>query len=278
MIQYPIGVNGVTTRVLDSGGPGDLLVMLHGVGSRADRFRFNIDGLGKAGYRAVAVDLPGHGLADKGQRPYSVGYYASFLIDLIDSLGADRAGIIGTSLGGHIGAQAAVTAPDRFTALVMVGTMGVVPLGRETRTAISQSILNRAQGGIANKLRFILHRHELITDAWIEEEFRINNSPGSDEAFHELSRYFAETVDDDVIGARLLDVSGRVPLLLVWGADDEMIKPDVGYAAQRTLKGTPLVLLSGTGHVPYLERPDDFNALIADFLHGRIPASSTLTI
>lgn len=67
-------------------------------------------------------------------------------------------------------------------------------------------------------------------------------------------------------------------MLLVWGADDEMIKPDVGYAAQCTLKRTPLVLLSGTGHVPYLERPDDFNALIADFLHGRIPASSTQTI
>jgi pimeloyl-ACP methyl ester carboxylesterase len=54
-----------------------------------------------------------------------------------------------------------------------------------------------------------------------------------------------------------------------------MIKPDVGYAAQRTLKGTPLVLLTGAGHVPYLERPDDFNVLIADFLHGRIPAAST---
>jgi pimeloyl-ACP methyl ester carboxylesterase len=278
VIQYPIGVDGVTTRVLDSGGQGDLLVMLHGVGSRADRFRFNVEGLGKAGYRAVAVDLPGHGLADKGARPYSVGYYASFVIDLIGSLGADRAGIIGTSLGGHIGAQAALSAPDRITSLVMVGTMGVVPLGQETTKAIARSILDRSRDGIAGKLRFILHRHELITDAWIEEEFRINNSPGADEAFHGLSTYFAENVDDDVVGDRLLGVSGQIPMLLVWGADDEMIKADVGFAAQHTLKDIPLVLLSGTGHVPYLERPDVFNTLIVDFLHGRIPASGTQTI
>jgi 2-hydroxy-6-oxonona-2,4-dienedioate hydrolase len=278
VIQYPIGANGVTTRVLDSGGQGDLLVMLHGVGSRADRFRLNVEGLGKAGYRAVAVDLPGHGLADKGTRPYSVGYYASFVIDLIGSLGADRAGLIGTSLGGHIGAQAAVTAPERITSLVMVGTMGVVPLGQETTKAIARSILDRSKTGIAGKLRFILHQHDLITDGWIEEEFKINNSPGADEAFQRLSTYFAEQVDDDVVGERLLDVSGQIPMLLVWGADDEMIKPDVGHAAQRALKDTPLVLLSGTGHVPYLERPDDFNALIGDFLHGRIAASSTQII
>lgn len=278
MIQYPIGVNGVTSRVLDSGGPGDLLVMLHGVGSRADRFRLNVEGLGRAGYHAVAVDLPGHGLADKGALPYSVSYYASFVIDLIASLGAERAGIIGTSLGGQIGAQAAVTAPERITSLVMVGTMGVVPLGQETTQAISRSILDRSKAGIAGKLRFILHQHDLMTDAWIEEEFKINNSPGADQAFQRLSRYFAEQVDDDIIGERLLDVSGRIPMLLVWGADDEMIKPDVGHAAQRTLKDVPLVLLAGTGHVPYLERPDDFNALIGDFLHGRIAASSTLTI
>jgi 2-hydroxy-6-oxonona-2,4-dienedioate hydrolase len=278
VIQYPIGVNGVTTRVLDSGGQGDLLVMLHGVGSRADRFRLNVDGLGRAGYRAVAVDLPGHGLADKGALPYSVGYYASFVIDLIDALGADRAGIIGTSLGGHIGARAALTAPDRITSLVMVGTMGIVPLGQETSKAIARSILDRSQPGIAGKLRFVLHRHGLITDAWIEEEFRINNSPGADEAFQRLSTYFAEQVDDDVVGERLLGVSGQIPMLLVWGADDEMIKADVGHAAQRVLKDVPLVLLNGTGHVPYLERPDEFNALIRDFLHGRIAASSTQTI
>jgi pimeloyl-ACP methyl ester carboxylesterase len=278
VIQYPIGVNGVTTRVLDSGGHGDLLIMLHGVGSRADRFRFNVDGLGQAGYRAIAVDLPGHGLADKGERPYSVGYYASFVIDLIDTLGADRAGIIGTSLGGHIGAQAAVTAPEKISSLVMVGTMGVVPLGGETTSAIAQSILNRSQEGIAGKLRFVLHKWDLITDQWIEEEFRINNSPGADEAFQGLSKYFAEKVDDDVVGDRLLDVTGKIPMLLVWGADDEMIKADVGYSAQSTLRNTPLVLLSGTGHVPYLERPDDFNALIVDFLHGRIPPSTTKTI
>jgi pimeloyl-ACP methyl ester carboxylesterase len=278
MIQYPLGVSGVTTRVLDSGTPGDLVVMIHGVGARADRFRLNLEGIGGAGYRAVACDLPGHGLAEKGVKPYSVGYYASFLIDLIAKLEADRAIVIGTSLGGHIGAKAAVTAPERISSLVMVGTMGVVPLGSDATKAISESIVNRSRDGIASKLRFILHRHELITESWVEEEFRINNSPGSDEAFAIISQYFAERVDDDVVGDQLLTVAHQIPMLLVWGADDQMITADVGRACQHVLPQAALVLLSGAGHVPYLERPEDFDSVVIDFLNRRIPGGSTQTI
>ncbi|MDQ1486347.1 MAG: hypothetical protein QOJ62_2040 [Actinomycetota bacterium] len=278
MIQYPLGVDGVTTRVLDSGGDGELIVMLHGVGSRSDRFRANVDGLGATGYRAVAVDLPGHGLADKGVRPYSVPYYADFLLGLISALGAERAHVIGTSMGGHIGAYAAVKAPECVPSLVMLGTLGVVPLGLDARSAIAKSIVNRSQDGIAAKLRFVFHRRDLITSSWVEEEFRINNSPGSTEAFEALSTYFAERVDDDVVGEELALVSDRVKMLLVWGTEDTMVIPDVGHAAQKVLGDVPLVLMTDTGHGPYLERADDFNTLVLSFLSGGLPGPLTRTI
>ena len=270
MIQYPVGVNGVTTRVLDSGSieraRGEPLILIHGVGSRADRFRLNIDPLGAAGYRTVAVDLPGHGLAQKGQLPYSVPYYADFLLGLMDELGFARAGVIGTSLGGQIGAYAAVEAPERFGSLVMVGTMGVVPLGVDARTAISRSIVNRTKEGIAGKLAFVLHQTRLITAEWVEEEFRINNSPGSTEAFDALSEYFLNRVDDDVVGDRLAELGDRLRMLIVWGLADKMITADVGHAAHKILQYAPLILLRDAGHVPYLERPETFNDVVLRFL------------
>jgi 2-hydroxy-6-oxonona-2,4-dienedioate hydrolase len=256
--------------VLDSGGDHDaeLVILIHGVGSRADRFRLNVDPLGAAGFRAIAVDLPGHGLAQKGHLPYSVPYYAAFLLDLMTALDVERASVVGTSLGGHIGAWAAVQEPSRIRSLVMVGTLGVVPLGLDTRTAISRSIAVRSRDGIEAKLNFVLEQTELITPSWIEEEYRINNSPGATEAFEELSDYFLNRVDDDVVGEQLSAVADGLSTLFVWGAQDRMVTLDVARAAQEVLKATPLVMLQRAGHVPYLERPEAFNDVTARFLSG----------
>jgi 2-hydroxy-6-oxonona-2,4-dienedioate hydrolase len=282
MIQYPLGVNGVTTRVLDTGpiegASGEPLILIHGVGSRADRFRLNIDPLGEAGYRTIAIDLPGHGLAQKGPLPYSVPYYADFLIGLMDELGLARAGVIGTSLGGQIGAYAAVEAPERFGSLVMVGTMGVVPLGLDARTAISRSIVNRTKEGIAGKLAFILQQTQLITAEWVEEEFRINNSPGSTEAFEALSEYFLNRVDDDVVGDRLSELGDGLRMLIIWGFDDKMITADVGHASHKILQNAPLILLRDAGHVPYLERPETFNDVVLRFLSHDLDGSRVHTL
>ncbi|MYI14983.1 MAG: alpha/beta fold hydrolase [Acidimicrobiaceae bacterium] len=66
MIQYPVEAGGVLTRVLAAGDGDDHLVLVHGVGARADRWRRNVDPLAEAGWHVHALDLPGLGLSDKG--------------------------------------------------------------------------------------------------------------------------------------------------------------------------------------------------------------------
>lgn len=282
MIQYPLGVNGVTTRVLDSGPEGgsgeDPLILVHGLGARADRFQHNVAGLAEAGRRTIALDLPGHGLAQKGPLPYSVPYYASYLQGVMDQLGIDRAGLIGTSLGGNVVARAAVEAPDRVSSLVLVGSLGLVPLGVDTRTMISHAVLNRSREAVAAKLDFVLQRRELITADLVEEEFRIANSPGTAEAAEALSDYFLHRVDEDVVGERLAELADHIPTLLVWGAADRTIPVDVGHAAQKVLSKARLVLLRGTGHAPYLERPTMFNDVVLKFLSDNLKESHVQTV
>ena len=72
MIQYPLGAAGTLTRVLEAGRGDRTMLLVHGVGARADRWRLNLDALAEAGYHAYAIDLPGHGLAEKGRplRPF----------------------------------------------------------------------------------------------------------------------------------------------------------------------------------------------------------------
>src|SRR5579862_8928810 len=62
-IAYPLGLGGATIRVLECGEGEDAVVLLHGLGSRADRWRRNLPGLAAAGKHVYALDFPGHGAA-----------------------------------------------------------------------------------------------------------------------------------------------------------------------------------------------------------------------
>lgn len=269
MIAYPFGVGATRTRVLEAGKGEHALVFIHGLGARADRWRPNLDALASAGYRCYALDLPGHGFADKGSGfPYGVPGYAGFVGEFMERASIREAGLIGTSLGGHIAAYLACERPELVRALVLVGSTGVARIGADARRAIGQNILDTTRDGIERKLKYVLSDQSLITEEWVDEEYRINNSPGAGEAFTRLSEYATDEagLDRDTVGPRLAGLAPSIPILLVWGADDAVVPLTVGEEAWAALKGSRLVTIGGAGHLPYLERAGQFNAAVLDFL------------
>lgn len=268
MIAYPLRVGGTMTRIVESGG-GPALILVHGFGTRADRWRGNIEGLAAAGRRVVAFDLPGHGFAAKGPGfDYSIGGYARFLGAVLDAVGIERASVVGASLGGHIAAAFAVNAPARVESLTMVGSTGLGAFGAETRTQMSRMLIDMSREAIRARLQRGLRNAALITDALVEEDYRINNSPGAAEAFAALGGYFGERIDDDLVLAPLAALGTRLPLLLVWGDDDLSVPVKVAEAALPKLPGGRLAVLAGTAHNPYVDKPETFNRVLLDFLAG----------
>jgi pimeloyl-ACP methyl ester carboxylesterase len=63
------------------------------------------------------------------------------------------------------------------------------------------------------------------------------------------------------------------PVLVVWGEDDRIVPVSVGVAACTALSAE-LVRIPRAGHAPYLERPDDFNAALVDFLARAVPSAA----
>ena len=271
MIQYPLGAAGTLTRVLEAGQGDRTMLLVHGVGARADRWRLNLGAFAEAGYHAYAIDLPGHGLAEKGSRfDHSVPNYAAFARAVLDEVGTGQVHLVGTSLGGHVLATVACEIPDRVAGLVMVGTLGMAPIGPEARERTAGLIGDTTPEMVDRKLHSVIHDDSLVTAELRREEVRINNSPGAAEGFERVSDYFANRIDDDVVGERLAALSGRFPVLLVWGREDLGFPLAMGEAAHEMLDGSRLAIMDDAAHAPYFERPDAFNAIVTQFFAGHL--------
>jgi 2-hydroxy-6-oxonona-2,4-dienedioate hydrolase len=267
VLAYPLGVGGQVTRVLECGTGERTVVMVHGLGARADRWARNLQAAAGAGCRVFAADFPGHGFAEKrGAFPHGVPGYRDFLVELLDTLEIDRAVLVGTSMGGHVSAAFACEHPRRVAGLMLVGATGLFPLGDEGRMRLATRARDRTPAGIEMKMKTVMLDPALATPEFVAEETRINNSPGADEVFEVLSRYFADQLDRDVVGPRLAALSPRPPIELVWGAQDRSVPLAVGREAQRLLAPAPLHVIEDAAHAPYFEQPDQFNNLLTSFL------------
>ncbi|MFG3323538.1 alpha/beta fold hydrolase [Streptomyces sp. NPDC048171] len=279
--QYPVHVEAdgksVQTRVLDAGSGSDLVLCIHGVGSRADRFTPLLEPLAAQGYRVLALDLPGHGFADKGTIPFTVPYCADIASKVAAQYTHSRLTVIGTSLGGQIGGYMARNTTTPVHRLAMVGTLGVVPLDEKEGANISQVILKqRGVEDCRRKLTALIHDTARVTDAWALEESRINNSAGADASFDAIGRHFEGPINDHLIAAdaqRLADQGA--PVGMIWGSEDTIVSAETGRASMDRLPDLPMAWIRDTGHAPYWERPaafiDALNWIFADTAtrHGR---------
>ncbi len=142
------------TRVLEV-GDGPPLVLVHGAFDNAALWAPILAALAKS-HRVLAVDLPGHGLAD----PFDyeavdlATVSATFLGDVLDGLELDQVDLVGCSLGGFVTTVFALGAPERVRRLVLVGApLGVTrdvptPL-RVLGLAVKLPVAGRALGRLA---------------------------------------------------------------------------------------------------------------------------------
>ena len=137
--MYPLGTGTVQARfiALPSGarvrvaecGPesGAPVLLLHGWGGSIYGFRKNMPTLGAAGYRAIAVDLLGHGLSDKPThaRHHTLAGQIAQLTEIMDALELEQTMLIGQSMGGHLALSFTREHPDRVSAVAVINASGL---------------------------------------------------------------------------------------------------------------------------------------------------------
>jgi pimeloyl-ACP methyl ester carboxylesterase len=264
-----------------SGGEGPVLLLIHGMAGSSENWRCVIEPLARR-HTAIAPDLPGHGLSGGGPGDYSLGSLASGLRDLLLVLGHERATLVGHSLGGGIAMQFAYQFPEMVERLVLVSSGGLGPEvspilraaalpGADLFIAATASAGQRVGGTIGRGLSAIGMKPSADL-AEVARGYASLSEPRRRKAFLATLRSVVGTEGQRIAAADRLYLAEEVPVLIVWGARDPIIPVRHGEDAHRTLPGSRLEVFDDAGHMPQIERPGHFIALLERFVAENEPA------
>lgn len=267
-------LDGVRTRILDAGPrDGQAVVLLHGVGGHLEAFGRLVSALA-ATFRVVAVDLPGHGWSDAPDRDYEVDGYLPHVHALIDELGLGRPDLVGLSLGGWIAGRLAITAPERVRRLVLVAPGGVradPAVMHALRTLSTAAAAAPSTESVRARLEWLMADPSTVTDDLVATRLAIYQRPGHAEAMRQVL-----CLQDPAIRERNLIPPAEwaritAPTLVLWGTQDATGPAQTGASLAGWIPGARFRQITGAGHWPQFERPEEVNSAISRFLGAADP-------
>src|SRR5215207_3067840 len=138
-LQRPLELLDRRVNVLDTGptaAPGTPLLFLHGWSANWQMFLLNIAAFMRT-HRCLALDLPGFGHSDMPSEPISIQGYAKTVDAMCDALGVECVSVVGSSMGGFIGAELALSFGTRVDRLVLVSAAGLSTAQRAARPLLA---------------------------------------------------------------------------------------------------------------------------------------------
>ncbi len=252
------------------------MVLLHGGGPGASawsNFGRNLP-VFAVHCRVLMPDQPGFG---RSAAPPVEGNYFTFaaraLASFIDSLKIEKVHLVGNSLGGGTAVRFALNYPDRAGRLVLMGPGGLSlnvfspdPTEGVSRLAAFAAPPGPSREKMAAFLRTLVFNPKLITDELVEERYAAASAPAALAAMSSLGMSFYDpaTAEDGMLWREVHRLRNEV--LLIWGREDRVNPLDGALVPLRQIRKAQLHVFSGCGHWAQLEKFDQFNALVLDFL------------
>jgi pimeloyl-ACP methyl ester carboxylesterase len=265
---------GGKLQVVDTGGDKPPLLFIHGLAGLWQNWLLNIPAFMDS-HRVIVPDLPGFGASPMPAERISIQGYAKTVDALCDALAIDCPVVVGNSMGGFIGAELAISFPTRVQKLVLVSAVGlsIEYIRREALLALARAwALAATRAGARSEtmirrprlrraaLQSVVRYPEKLSYPLVWELVQGAGKPGFEAAMEALTDYsFREKL-----------VRIEVPTLIVWGRNDMLVPVDDASEFERLIGANARKeIFDDTGHVPMLERPTRFNALLREFIAGR---------
>lgn len=249
-------VEGIRVRYARRGPEeGVPLVLLHGFGGDLGNWLFNIDALAES-FPVIALDLPAHGQSQAKLPAKSIAGLADFVAQLLQQIGANKVHIGGHSMGGAIATQFALTQPQRTASLTLICSAG---LGHEINTGYTDGFIAASnKRELKTVVEQLFANPELVTRSLVDDLLKYKRMDGVPEALEALGQsLFSQGKQTETPGLKLQ--GNAPPLLVIWGAQDQVIS---AQHAANAPAGSTVAVLEGAGHMVMLEKANEVNALI----------------
>jgi pimeloyl-ACP methyl ester carboxylesterase len=174
----------------------------------------------------------------------------------MDAQNIPRAVVGGNSLGGHVALELALAHPERVSGLILTGSSGLF------ERSFTRGVPHRpTPTWVRSKMEEVFFDPSMVTTEWVEAVQRIVATRSSTLRLLQAAR-----------AAKTRNVESRLPTIeaptcIVWGADDRITPPEVAQRFHSLIPRSDLFLLPRCGHAAMLEQPQEFNAIVANWLH-----------
>jgi pimeloyl-ACP methyl ester carboxylesterase len=221
-----------------SGGPP--VVLVHGLGGRAEDWLNLSAYLVKAGYRVYTPDLPGYGDSEKpASFSYSIPDEAAIVVGYLDALGLKQVDLGGISMGGWIVQRLAADHPDRVERLMLFD-----PAGIKEAPAWNTSLFTPTSPDEVNQLNALLNPNPKPVPRYVAKDVvRLSNRNGWVIQRALQSMLSGNDITDDILPGL------KMPMLIVWGTEDRVFPLEQGEKMHELAPQSQLAVIPGCGHL-----------------------------
>ena len=241
-----------------SGGSGPPLLYLHGAGGNRGWQDFHEE-LAKNN-TVYAPSQPGFNGTGRPEWVSTIADMAHFAQKAARQLGLGRYALVGHSMGGWIAAEIAAMSPDSLTGLVLVDAVGIRPRQSEITEIFMVSSETRAG-------------YRFYDPSQVPNLEELNREMTPEEALVDFSNremasrlLWRPYMHNPSLPHYLADV--RTPTLIVWGRQDAIVPLECGELFHQALSNSRLQVIDQCGHSPQIEKPQEFNQGVSEFLSG----------
>jgi pimeloyl-ACP methyl ester carboxylesterase len=234
-------------------GEGQPFLLLHGGGGPDTVARFGELLASSRPARVIVPVHPGFGGTPRPEALTTIGGLAALYVALLDELGLEDVTVAGNSIGGWIAAEMGLLASPRVSGIILIDPCGIEVPGHPVADFFSLTLDQVFQLSFHNPAPFRIDPATLPPAAQAA-------AAGNRAA---LAVYAGTSMTDPSLAGRLAAMA--TPALVLWGDSDQIVDPGYGRAFAAAIPGARFELLTGTGHMPQVETPDQALQAIWDW-------------
>ncbi len=240
-------------------GEGQPLVFVHGLGSSTQDWEHQVPVFAKS-YQVITFDLRGHGRSAKPAGPYDVPMFAHDLAGLLLGLDIPAAHVVGISLGGGVAFEFAIDYPVQTKTLTIVNSSPTLGPVEQVQPEIERRV------GIVQQLGMGAMGQALATGLFPKpEQAPLRDTFVGRWAQNDPNAYIAAT--RSMLGWNVMNRLGEIkcPALII-SADQDYSPVAVKEMYVKLMSNAKLAVIPDTHHAVPIEKPDEFNRVLQEFL------------